>query len=292
MPTRRLHAGLLGLALALVAVIAVAAGPRAVRKQIESSMLITGSVDIAADGRVEGHRVDHPDKLPPAVRQLISDAVPNWRFEPIEVDGRPTRARAPMSVRIVAKKQEDGNFQVGIRSAAFGSVTSAGSAGIKAKSMPAPRYPEAALRMGIKGTVYLILKISPQGTVEDAFAEQVNLRVVGDERQMARGRDLLSRSALQIAKSWTFDVPQHDADSDELSPGRVPLVRVPIAYLMTGEKEPQYGDWETYVAGPTAKAPWLLEDIDPSFTPDAQLAGTLQPVDDRAPRLLTRLDAL
>lgn len=274
-------------ALCACAFTAVAAGPGAVRKQIESSMLITGTVNISADGRVEGHHVDHPDKLPPAVKELVSSAIPGWRFEPIKVEGRPVRARAPMSVRIVAKKLEDGNFQVGIRSAAFGSDASAGSAGIKAKSMPAPRYPEAAYRMGVKGVVYLILKISPQGTVEDAFAEQVNLKVVGNEIQMARGRDLLGRSALQAAKSWTFDVSRHESDGSEFS-----LVRVPIAYAWVGEKEPQYGEWETYVSGPTVKAPWLLEEIDPSFTPDAQLAGTLQPVDDRSPRLRTPLGAL
>jgi len=43
-----------------------------------------------------------------------------WRFEPVLLDGKPVAAKAPMSMRVVASKRDDGNYNIGIRSAYFG----------------------------------------------------------------------------------------------------------------------------------------------------------------------------
>ena len=50
----------IGLALALLATAALAAGPGAVRKQAEASMLVTGQVRIEPDGSVSGSTVTEP----------------------------------------------------------------------------------------------------------------------------------------------------------------------------------------------------------------------------------------
>lgn len=265
----------------MIASVAIASGPAAVRKQVESSMLVTGAIDIKADGRVGGFQLDKRESLSEAVAGLIDRSIPLWRFEPMRVQGQPVSAKARMSLRVVAKKQNDDQFLLDIRSASFDAGSRTSGEAIKGIAMTPPKYPETAYRMGVKGTVYLIVRINPQGTVDDVFTEQVNLKVVGNEKQMARGRDLLGKSAMQAAKSWTFDVPT--GTDDEFW-----TVRVPVAYAWQDDRLPQYGEWETYVPGPTQKAPWILEEIDESFSPDAQIAGSVQEVGN-GPQLLTQL---
>lgn len=46
-------------------------GPGAVRKQAEMSMVVTGQVRIAADGRVDEVRIDRESEIPKAVADLI-----------------------------------------------------------------------------------------------------------------------------------------------------------------------------------------------------------------------------
>ena len=267
------------------ALVAAAAGPAAVRKQVESRMLVTGKITIEADGRVNGFELDQREKLPDPVAGLVERSVPLWRFDPMRVEGKPVKTQARMSMGIVAKKQQDDQFLLDIRNAGFVVENQDPAKEISGKAMRPPSYPEAAYRMGVKGTVYLILRLTPQGTVAEAFTEQVNLTVVGDERVMARGRDLLSRSALQAAKAWTFNVPANAADDED----PFWMVRVPVAYAWADDRTPQYGEWESYVPGPTQKAPWILEEIDASYSPDTQVAGSVQEVGD-APRLLSKLE--
>lgn len=198
----------LALALAVGSVAAFAVNTREqVRKSVEMSMLVTGTIDIEKDGRTGGHRLDHPEKLPPIVARLVGQAVPEWRFEPVKIDGNVVRARASMGLRVVAKKQDDGNYTVAIRNASFGEEGGAADESVRSKRMPPPKYPEAAYLSGIEGTVYLILKVGRQGAVDEVVTEQVNLKVLGNERQMQQGRELLARAAASRAKGWTFDPP-------------------------------------------------------------------------------------
>ncbi|MCM2335251.1 MAG: hypothetical protein NDI66_00475, partial [Pseudomonas sp.] len=92
------------MAVALAAGAAAAQGPGAVRKQVESSMLLTGTIDLRADGTVAGHAVDQDARLTPALRDLVADATATWRFEPVTLDPGSTIGRARMSLRLVAKK--------------------------------------------------------------------------------------------------------------------------------------------------------------------------------------------
>ena len=87
-----------GVALLLGAGWALAAGPGAVRKQVESSMLVAGTIDIEKDGSVGGHGLDKPEQLPKGVVAFIGRTVPAWTFEPVVVDGKPVRARVSRSL--------------------------------------------------------------------------------------------------------------------------------------------------------------------------------------------------
>ena len=262
------------------ALVAIAAGPAAVRKQVEMSMLVSGTIDIRPDGGVRAHVLDGREALPPGVVKLVDDTLPQWRFEPVLVDGKPVIARTKMSLRVVAKPQDDGSFTIGIRGYSFGEPAGVPGETVTSARLPPPAYPEAAYRSGIKGTVYLLLRIGRDGKVEEAVTEQVNLTVIGDERRMRLGRELLARAALGKAKSWAFNPPTKGKAAD------APFwsVRVPVDFEFTGEKSAGNGEWEAYVPGPQIK-PWWV-DGDALGSPDAMIAGGLYQVGD-GPRLLT-----
>ena len=55
----------------------------AVRDSIEAGMLVTGTIEVDPEGRVERFEVDRPEALPKHVLQLLDKGVPAWRFEPM-----------------------------------------------------------------------------------------------------------------------------------------------------------------------------------------------------------------
>lgn len=282
----RTMALLLGL---LVAFASHAAGPTAVRKTVESSMLVTGWVLIAADGTTTKLELDDKEKIPDAVVSLIERGGATWRFEPVLVDGVARKAKARMSLRVVAKKFDANQYQISIRSSYFGAeaITPeeyvAQSDSIKPIAMKPPQYPENALRMGACGTVYVMLMVGREGTVQELFAEQVNLQVIGNDEEMKRMRNMLTKSALAAAKKWTFQPPTAGANAAQ----DVWVLRVPVDFQFYGYKKPGYGEWDSYVPGPTLRAPWDTG-LDATQSPDAMIAGGLYDARNQL-RLLTPL---
>lgn len=280
---------LIGLALALFSLTAVAGGPGAVRDQVESSMLVTGWILIAPDGSTTKLDLDEQEKLPKSVVALIERAGASWRFEPVLVNGVARKAKARMSVRITAKKVEADRYEIAIRSGYFGEEAMTPEErierpdSIKPIAMKPPSYSMSALEMGARGTVYVVLKIGREGTVEDVFAEQVNLQVIGNQNEMERMRGMLARSALKAAKQWTFQLPAVGEKSEQ----EVWLVRVPVEFQFHGYERPLYGQWDSYVPGPTLQAPWDTG-FDSAQSPDAMIAGVLYDARDSL-RLLTPL---
>lgn len=276
----------------LVAGTAAAAtdGTRAdVRKTIESSLLVTGSIDIAIDGTVSAHRVDQPEKLPQPVRDLVAKAVPQFRFEPPVVDGKPVEGRAKMGLRIVATPHESGDYRIRLANASFGhQADPANKDRPRPHKMTPPVYPAAAYQSNVSGTVYLVLKIDGKGTVEEVAVEQTNLTVLGNERQMRQSRATLERVSIAAARRWQFDTTVWDTPRF----GSSWSVRVPVAFTlldsMSREPDRPYGQWEAYVPGPKNRVSWL-SDEENRRSPDAMVAGVAHPVGS-GPKLLTRLE--
>lgn len=274
--------------------VAAWAGIKEVRQQIEGSMLVTGYVYIATDGSVDRLDLDQPEKLPPAVKTLIERASPEWQFEPVMVDGVARKAKARMSLRVVAKKVAEDNYQIALRGAYFGEeamtpeerIALGERTTLRRDQMTPPRYPMTAAQMGARGTVYVVLKIGRDGTVEDAVAEQINLQTLGREQQMEQMRKLFSQSTLSAAKRWTFHPPTEGPSAAD----PYWLVRVPVDYSMHGDKQPGYGEWDAYVPGPRQDVPWRAGELMPGETPDAMMAGGIYPVG-RGLRLLTPLQS-
>lgn len=259
--------------LALIAFEALAASPRALRKQLVASMVVTGSVLIDTDGSVAEWALDQREALPGEVVNLVAQTVPTWRFEPIEIDGRPVRGDARMSLRILASPSEDeGSFQITVADGRFGrdALTKSEREAkglthhfVTAESMQPPAYPALALRTNVQGTVYLALRVDRQGAVVDAMVEQVNLRTVGSQVEQERMRRLLARPALEAARGWRFRAPREgdSARQDEWT------VRIPVSFhLGTHVAESRYGQWESYLPGPRQPVPWRTPEE--PFSPD------------------------
>lgn len=273
----------IGIAFAAFAGVALASGPAGVRKQTEASMLVTGTIDIERDGHVGKYEVDQAAKLPPAATGLIAKAVPAWKFQPIVVDGKAVRARTRMSVRIVAKSVDEGRYEVRVASASFGEDGNPGEF-VSSKDLKPPRYPEVAALSGVRGTVYVVVRIGRDGRVEDAIAEQVNLKVVDSETGMTRWRNSLAKSAVLGARKWTFSPPTQGEEAGK----PFWLARVPVDFLLHDEKPVQYGQWEAYIPGPRQSTPWPGA-MDASLGADAVAAGGMHPIGS-GPKLLTSLD--
>jgi hypothetical protein len=259
---------------------AMAAGPAAVRKQLEASMAVTGSIDIEPDGSVSGFTLAKRNQLPPAVTGLIDAVVPQWRFEPIKRNGESVKARAKMSLLMMATRSDDDHFKARIAGASFGDEQVASGETVAAIRMTPPHYPAAV--SNVTGSVYLVIRIDRQGQVEDAVVEQVDLRVVADERSMERLRTAFANSALAATKSWRFAPPTVGMSANE------PFwtARVPIDYQLEGS-EPKYGKWQAYIPGPRQKAPWLHEgELDAWALPDTLTAGGIYQIG-AGPHLLT-----
>lgn len=247
--------GLPGLLCVMLGGMALAAGPRGERELMQASMLVTGSITVGPDGSVKSHVVDHPRQLPPEVVNLIERNAPLWRFMPVVRNGRPVIAEAAMSLRVLARPVGDREYALSINGTHFGRPSShdeTGGTSISYKHRQHPGYPVPAAKARVSGTVYLLLAINRQGLVDRAGAEQVNLDVLGGDREMSRWRGMLAKAALDAAREWTFNVP---APADDAAPANR-LVRVSVVFTLTPESAEQYGSWHLYVPGPRATPAW------------------------------------
>ncbi|MFC3815034.1 hypothetical protein [Lysobacter sp. GCM10012299] len=275
----------LGVALMMWALSATASSRDEVRKQAEISMLVAGSINIEADGSVSAHRLDQKGELPDGVVRLIDAAIVGWRFEPIVENGRTVAARAPMSLRLVARGVGADDYAVRIASARFGEEREGEFVTTNGK-LAAPKYPEEAVRYGVGGTVYLVLQIGRNGKPIQVIAEQVNLTAVDDERGMRRWREMLGRTAVQTARRWQFDLPTSGPEVD------APYwsLRVPVDFVPPDQEGPKHGEWRAYIPGSKEQIPWKLRTDDNAIGADAFVTNGIYPIG-KGPRLLTPLES-
>jgi hypothetical protein len=260
-------------------------GVAAIRKQVEASMLLTGTIEIAADGSVSGHALDHPDKLEAGVIGLVDRTLPTWRFEPVVEDGKAHRATAKMSLLLVANRLDADRFTMRIRSASFVDTNEAPGGKLSSKRLEPPRYPVDAFRDGVSGTTYAIVRVDRSGKVADVAVEQVNLRVTGSQTQMTVWRDAFAKATRLAARKWQFTPPATGKYVD----AQFWSARVPVEYYVAVGAERRYGKWQPYVPGPKQVVPWLdSAGADVASSPEALAAGGVYQLG-AGPHLLTPL---
>ncbi|HEX7816535.1 energy transducer TonB [Dyella sp.] len=235
----------------VLAATAMATSPQALRKQAEASMLVTGNIQVAPDGSVSSYTLDHADEVPAMVTDLIKRGTQAWHFQ-MPPNAAPITAK--MSIRMLAKPDGNGNYTVSIAGANFGEYHPDNER-ISSKQMQPPRYPEAAIRGRVAGTVFLLVRVGKDGHVTDAAAEQVNLEVVDTDAGMTRWRKALADSAIKAAMAWTYNIPTQGKSAN----APFYLVRVPVNYNLNvlGAKLDHYGQWVGYIPGPHESVPWF-----------------------------------
>ncbi|GAB3382407.1 energy transducer TonB [Lysobacter fragariae] len=266
---RFVRTGLLATLCLLLCATALADGPRGVRKRAEASMLVTGMIEVDEQGKVSSYALDQQDKLPAGVVDLLGKSVPGWVFAPVLVDGNPVKAKTDMSIRVVVHKREDGNYEVEQRGVSFGTTSrDPAERAVAAPALTPPDYPPQAARLGLEGSVYLLLKVGRDGKVEDVIAEQVNLGFVASDNDMVVYRKMFAKPAIAHARTWTFNPPTRGEEKDAL----FWTVRVPVVFNM-GRTVSRYGQWSAYIPGPRQRASWEEADEGVAFSPDALPAG-------------------
>lgn len=282
---KRWYLGLTFVLLGCFAGSVAAAAAQSVRKSAEASMLVTGSVEVNPDGTLHGYTLDQPEKLPPVVVNVIADGITHWAFK---LSG-PTKdvVKTSMSIRIVAKPVGDGNFRVVLAGASFGQGQASDET-VSYKTRPAPTYPRIAINGRVTGTVYLLVRVGRDGTVEDVIAEQVNLEQYATSVEMDKFRKALADASINAARRWTYNLPTKGASKND----PYWVVRTPVNFFLQGSGAPVvrhgYGNWDAYIPGPRQTAPWIsnaLASQSPDTVPDGALASGNAQV-----QLTTRLD--
>lgn len=275
---------MLALALACAPWTVAAQSEAEMRAQAQASMVVSGSLDFEPDGTVSAFSLDQKEKLPDFVVDIIGQAVTQWRFEPVVVDGVASPARVLVSLRVVAAPADDGALGISLANATFMYRDSDDeSERLKLFLYLPPRYPSFAMDRNASGDVIMLLKINRKGRVVDSAVEQVNLRQIANARTVHLLRKFFSDSALYAVRHWIFKTPTTGPYGND------PFwtARVPISFLMEGTSTPDAdGKWVGYVPGPRQAAPWLGKAAPDAN--DAAPSGSVQLVGS-GPRLLTPL---
>ncbi|WP_201313825.1 energy transducer TonB [Dyella sp. EPa41] len=227
-------------------------------------MVVTGAVEVNPDGRVHAYTIDQQDKVPADVMAVIGKDIPRWDFKsPGGV------VKATMSLLIVNKPIGDGKYAIAVSGVSFGGYPDETGESVKRKAADVqPIYPEAAINARVSGTVYVLLRVSRDGTVDESVAEQVNLDQYGSQSQMNQLRKMLADASLKAAKHWTFDLPTRGKEVAD----PYWLIRIPVNFRLYGaghpKEEPAYGTWHVYIPGPRQTPSWTSQ-ILLSEAPDA-----------------------
>jgi hypothetical protein len=260
-----------GLLILLFSACVLASEADNVRAHAVGSMLVGGWIELTPAGTVKSYTLDQAAALPAAVTQVIGQTVPRWKFDPVLADGQPVAVRSRMSLRVEAVPVDAEHDQVRFVGVAFTGATDKAQVttdSIHVKRKVTLSYPPDADQLGVGGTVYVLMMINRQGTVEHALAEQVNLTTAMSDSRAAYWRNVLARAAVQGMTRYTFQPPTTGPEADSSSW----LVRIPVTYAARDSKPDANGSWSVYIPGPIETAAWVQ--ALPESSKDEMMAGS------------------
>lgn len=255
-------------------------------KEVESSLLVTGTIDVTPAGDVAAHALKQSERLPTGIVDMVARMAPQWKFEPIALQDKAI-SRSEMSLLFIAKKQENGKFSIELRSAYFMAPAPTAKEerlSLDKTNFKLPVYPLSLQNDGVTANVYVAVKVGRDGRLIGADVMRIDLGRIGSQPQMQRWRNAFKRAALTAASGWTFHVPVTGADA-----GKPYWVgTLPFSYSFDAEP-PAYGTWQTYVPGPYTIIPWLDDKHIADQDPGAMSPNTFH-AEGEGRRLLTPLN--
>ena len=125
----------------------------------------------------------------PELDQAALDAVKQWTYEPLTIDGKPRKVLFTVTVRFALKEGDRAKL---VERFAQGAVKAEGD--IKPPMLikeVAPVYPEAARAAGVQGVVILSVKADGKGRVVDVM--------------VLRSIPLLDQAAIDSVRQWVYE---------------------------------------------------------------------------------------
>ncbi len=252
-------------------------------RSLELSMVVSGDLDVDAEGRVQRYTLDHRDTLSPDLVRMLDGRIPQWRFAPMALSEGQAHSALRMHLRVYANRIGDQPdvFRMSVRGAGFLQRDDQRPDTDLLRYDPRSRL--SAYDSALRGIVYMAMRIGPEGRVMQAFVERVDLAMQGSANDMTQWRKNLARLTERQAKNLRFIVPTTgpDAGLNEWSG------RLPVAYNIA---KPQDGEWQAYYRGPETRAPWKGAEDAENAVPTDLLPADSAETPKQARRLLTPLD--
>ena len=180
----------------------------------------------------------------PELDRAAIDAVRQWVYEPLLIDGKPTKVLFTVTVRFQLNEKDIEKF-------AEGAVKVKDQINPpKLVKLVSPVYPEIARQAKIEGVVIVQVRTDAQGRVKDAM--------------VLRSVPLLDQAAIEAVRQWVYEPLLIDGQAREA------VFTVTVRFDLSAEKTvrvPQGGATGEIIA------PTLVKKVDPVYPEMARMAG-------------------
>jgi TonB family protein len=181
----------------------------------------------------------------PDLDQAAIDAIRQWVYEPMLIDGKPMKALFTVTVRFQLDEKDIEKF-------------AEGAVKVKDQISPPklvkivePIYPEIARQSKVEGVVILQARTDTEGRVKDAM--------------VLRSVPLLDQAALEAVRQWVYEPLVIDGQAKEA------VFTVTVRFALDGEKQIAKAEG----SGTTGEVlvPTLIRRVDPVYPEAARKAG-------------------
>lgn len=224
--------------------------------QIELTRFVAGEIQVDARGNVTGHALRDAGDLPDGIEQMLSTAVPRWRFEPVLEGTRAVPVTAQMLIRFVAKPAESGDYLVSMPWASFW-LPEAQTNEVQQFSRPihSSRLGAIASSVGFDASIFVAVRANAEGEIVDARVRQVTLHGLGDANAIQIAQSQYAHEARIAARRAQF----YPLPPEELDESGHYEALLPIEVCLSDCNRAPPGQWALRVVGPVQPLPWREE---------------------------------
>ncbi len=157
---------------------------KARQAQVEGVVILEARTD--EKGNVEDARIL---RSIPVLDQAAIDAVKQWKYEPMTINGKPQKIVFTVTVRFMMKP---GDKEKALDKFAQGAVKAEGEVKPpKLVKLVEPVYPEEARKAGVEGVVILAAKTDASGKIQDVM--------------ILRSIPMLNQAAIDAVRQWVYE---------------------------------------------------------------------------------------